>query len=327
MQKDSRFFFSRLSLLILFGATRVYAEPVDFFERVDGGEARLIIESQTDLWTSPYQNKASPVRRYNFGLKSPIVRRDDWRGGISLNADGLRIGRPDLVIGEDSVGVNSDLRAQSFGLAASYRCPKGSWLSLHGAIESASDRPFENSRDQYFSSHIIYGFPVAGASQWVLGLDRSINRGFLNGAILPIIGTFLRPIEDLNIGFGLPFFTIEWKPSEKALLRLRIVPTSAKISVSGDMVENFWYEIRAGYVSRSYLHTERINNDKRIFYDEKTIEGRVGLRLSSQTNASVVLGRSLQRKIYEGYQVFRAIGREENFDNDYFGVLKLEFQL
>ncbi len=317
-------FFAIIPILLWSSATN--ASLLGTVPRVDTGQVRLLTEMQSDLWTSPNQEKADPLRRYNLAGKLPVLFNDRWSASLNLEAEGLRIGRPGLIIGNDAIEVNTDLRSQSAGVGVQRRDEDGSWFSLFGSYESASNEPFKDKRDRYFAGTAIYAFEPSEKWQWIVGANQSNNRGIRNGQIMPIGGVFYRPNLNLTVAFGLPFLLIEWK-NESSVFNLTATLVGIEGNLRKDFANDFFYQFKSGLSSRAYLHNDRIKDKNRIFFEEKYIEGGVGVRLSARTHTVLVIGQSFDRRVYEAEAIFKKTGTDHRIKADLYGTLGLEFIL
>lgn len=317
-------FFAILPILIWPCATE--GSLLGTVPRVDTGQIRLLSEMQSDLWTSPNQEKADPLRRYNFVGKLPFQANDHWIASMSLEAEGLRIGRPGLIIGNDAMEVSTDLRSQSAGVGIQRRDESGSWFSLLGSYESSSNEPFKDKRDRYFTGTALYAFAPGGKWQWIVGANQSNNRGLRNGQIMPIGGIYYRPNQRFTLAFGLPFLLIEWK-NESSVFNLTATLVGIDGKLRKDFANDFFYQFRSGLSSRAYLHNQRLKDENRIFCEEKYLEGGVGVHLSERTQTLLVIGQSFDRRVYEAEAIFKKTGASHRIKADLYGMLGLEFVL
>jgi hypothetical protein len=317
--------FSFLLSFVLLGIAN--AEPLGTFPQVDTRAQRIIVESQSDLWTRPYSEKDDPFRRYDVSFKSPVIKQPRWNAGVSLETDGVRFGRPDLVVGNDRVEITQDLRTQTLGLTAGKQDPDGGRTSLYLKYESASDVPFHDRRDTYFTGAAVQVFAPIGNWQPILGADYSRNRGYFNGRPMPLVGTFYAPSAKATFALGFAFFLAEWRPEENTVYSLTVTPVSYVALLKRDLTRDFWWQVKAGIFTHAYLHTQRRDEANRIFFEERNLEGGVGMRLSKKTTAALTLGRSFARRVYEGREIFKTTGEVWKLDNDYFAALHMEFEL
>lgn len=314
-------------LTLLFLSLLTEAAPLGMIPQVQEGPARIEIEYLTDLWTSPNENKENPVRLYNLNLKVPIVASKKWTGSFHADLEGYDLGRPDLTIGKDEVRVGSDLRAQSLGFGLSHHPSDGHWINYFGSYRSASDEPYLAGRDTWVEHSLIYALKPKGAYQWVMGLNYSKNRGYWNGEVLPILGVSYKPYTDLSIVMGFPFFYIDMNIKNYIRAQLTLTPVGLNTEFSHKIKDDLSVRLRSGIATRSYLHYNRTEDDKRFFVNSKYIDISFRRALSEKTQYGLALGYSFDREFYEGEQAFRPQGSRSTIDPDLTGGFVMEILL
>lgn len=68
------------------------ADPLGTVPSLEPERTKIIFEGRSDLWTSPYMDKDSPLRFYSNKLLIPILRQAQWEGSINLQMDGISLG-------------------------------------------------------------------------------------------------------------------------------------------------------------------------------------------------------------------------------------------
>lgn len=314
-------------LVILFLSSVAKAAPLGTIPQVQEGPARLEIEYLTDLWTEPNENKENPVRLYNLNLKMPIVASEKWTASFQGELEGYDLGRPDITIGDDNVRVGSDLRAQSLGFGMSYHPGDGQWLNYFGSYRSASDEPYMNSRDTWVEHSLFYALKPRGAYQWVTGFNFSQNRGYWNGQVLPLLGVSYKPYPQMAIVMGFPFFYVDMDIKNYIRAQVTLTPVGLNTEFSHKINDVLSARFRAGLATRSYLHHNRIEDEKRFFVNSKYVDISFRRALSPKTQYGLALGYSFGREFYEGEQAFRPQGHRSTIGPDLTGGFVMEILL
>lgn len=313
--------------LVLFGGFAASAEPLGAIPRVQEGDPRLVFELLSDLWVNPDQNKESPIRIYDARMILPYLKTEQWQASIDLKASACSIGEPDLVVGKDAIRIGSDLRSQSVGLGLGHRGNDGSWLNVFANYNSASDEPFKSSRDSWAGGSAVYGFASEGNEQWLLGVDYSRNRGWLNDHAIPLVGRQFQLAPDFVVAVGFPFFYAAVDIVHYLSVHLTVTPVGVHGEFIHDVNDKLSLRIRGGLATRSYLHTARVHEDDRLFINSNYVATAFRRVLSERTSFGFELGYSFRRKLYEGQQVFRPVGVTRQIANDLTGGFVMEFKL
>lgn len=314
-----------LTLLLISLLTE--AAPLGMIPQVQEGPARIEIEYLTDLWTSPNENKENSVRLYNLNFKVPMIASEKWTASFHADLEGYDLGRPDITIGDDNVRVGSDLRAQSLGFGFSHHPGDGRWINYFGSYRSSSDEPYLASRDTWIEHSLIYAFKPTGFYQWVTGFNSSQNRGYWNGQVIPILGVSYRPYSDLSIVMGFPFFYIDMNIKNYIRAQLTMTPVGLNTEFSHKVRDDLSIRLRSGLATRSYLHHNRVEDEKRFFVNSKYIDLSFSRVLSEKTRYGLALGYSFDRQFYEGEQAFRPQGARSTIGPDLTGGFVMEILL
>lgn len=133
----------------------------------------------------------------------------------------------------------------------------------------------------------------------------------------------MNPRYQITVGF--PFIVIDWSDNEN--LSASAVATAAGLlgTVSLKIDSDMTVQINGGVANRSYAHIARIEDNKRLFFEEKVIDIGFKLSLTKYTSYGFLVGYSTDRKIYEGEMAFNPIGPTRILNGDFFGGFKLEY--
>lgn len=184
---------------------------------------------------------------------------------------------------------------------------------------SASDRPFQNSRDNTLSATYIQKYNL----RWYGVLNYSNNRTFLNN--IPLPGVFyvkeLRPDSALVVGF--PF--IYWlKPlSENWSFRyLGFLPWSHRLKLLYRWGKLFPY---IGYEEspESYFRHDRDNDEDRVFWFERRAMMGVESTIGKNLRLDISGGWAFDRQFFEARNFTDEKEQLNNIDSSLFVSLKL----
>lgn len=286
----------------------------------------LQLKWQTDLWTDPDLNKTSPFRIYEAIVDIPYPAKNDQFVFLNSQVEGFSSGRADLVVGRNRVLIGSDLRTQDTGLGYFKKGVHSSWFSIEAAYKSDSDAPFKNSGMIWIETTAIYALPTSSDWQWILLLNYSKNRGYLNNRPIPLLGVKYPFGPDWQMTVGLPFLDLEYK-SDPWWAHFVAVPTGTRLEAEKALNHTFLFNTRCGYTSRSYLHERREVDDDRLFFEEKFISVGFQTKVSEEARIEFNVGYSYDRNFYEAKQVFIPAGPRTRLDQDYFGHVYLKVAL
>lgn len=142
-----QFPFSILLSGLFFHFFNATAKPLGSLLTVEQGESRIEIEMLNDLWASPYQSKNTPQKITQATVKIPFFDSSGLKMSLTLEAENRSLGVPDLTVGNNQVFIGPGLSSESFGFAMGKKNEDNSSFSLFVTQESASDQPFEHTRD------------------------------------------------------------------------------------------------------------------------------------------------------------------------------------
>jgi hypothetical protein len=287
--------------------------------------SQINIGIRSDLWTSIYQNKDTPVRIYEANLKSRWLDFKNWQADFIAGIEGFSSGRADLVVGPQRNLVGSDLRDQKAGLQLNHRDPDESGFAISALYESASDQPFQNRRDDWTELEIIYQWSQVENHQYFLKATDSKNRGYLNGRALLIPGLRFEADEAWHYSLSLDSVQITWQKDPARQFQLTLDPVRPRLQFQNQLAEKRLYEAALGLRTRSYLYVNRVEDDSRVFIEETYVENSFYFKVSPRTSLKFCGGLSFNRNLYEGKEIYRAIGHRSTMPSDTYGSLRGEF--
>jgi hypothetical protein len=301
------------------------AAPLGLGHVINVDVPKLELGFRSDLWTSPEQNKNNPLRIYDLQFKYPVLKTQNWKLSLTLATEGLRIGSAGLSVGRDKVAIGEDLRSQAVGFGIENNRTDLSSDAFFSSYSSDSDQPFQNHRDTAYDYTFIHRFVPEGVWQWVAGFDHTKNRGIYDDRMIPLLGVIYRPDADFYAILGFPFLRFVWtgEPWHKLL---SVNPLGLEGKLSRLLNDFLTLEFRAGLTNRAYMHTQRVEDDKRIIYEEKYLEVSALRLVSPEVTFETSLGYSFGRRLYEARRVFAPVADVENIPADIYGTVKMGFQ-
>ena len=306
--------------------TFVEARVLELLPQYRNEESRLRLGWRSDLWGDPNYSKYSPVRLYDVNTNPSFYRTAEQNAFFKLNMDGLSSGRSDFTVGRGRTLIGSDLRSQEVGLGYVKNQDRSSWYSLSAEYASDSDHPYQELRSRWAELSGTYAFAKEKNWQWVVLVNYSKNRGYLNNQVIPLVGGIYQFENGWTMTVGLPFLKLEKKFDPWSYLFVATA-TGVRGRVTKKINDLFIARGEAGYSTRSYLHINRTEDDMRLFYEEKYAQAQLVTALSKNVNMTFFAGYSMDRNFYEAKQIYLANRTRTKLQNDWFGGFVIEVKL
>lgn len=303
------------------------AAPLGTIPTVEDRNLRFIFDFRSDLWSSPYSYKSSPVRLLQAEVRVPLYRDHEWSISLDASDESLSLGRAEFQLGKESIFLSNALLTQSIGLGAKKDFANGSSLSVFSSYATASDEPYGADRDTWIDSTVIYQSHKIENHRWLIAADQSKNRGIANGRIFPYVGVIYEPESDFQAVFGFPFLQLSWGHPENRKILFHLTPFGSRLELEKKLPDDFVGKVRLGMTLHSYLHKERLDEDDRLYFQEVSITGQIRKNVTSTTGILFGLGYAFERHLYETEVVYSPNSKMIRFDNDFFGRLAMEFRL
>ncbi|WP_413583110.1 hypothetical protein [Bdellovibrio sp. HCB288] len=282
---------------------------------------------RSDLWTSPYTYKDSPVRISGGEVQIPLYTGDTWAASAAVYSESLNLGRTDFDLGTKDIFIGNALRQEFIGAGARKTFSNGDNISGFIASATASDDPWGSDRDKYIYAALIYRTRLIDNYNWIFGIDQSENRGFLNGEPFPYLGITYHLDNDMEITVGLPFFRMKWKFADDWKGMASVTPFGFNVSADKEVTHNTDVGGVVALNVRSYLFHERTEDDDRLFYQEIMAEAYLARELTEATRVIFALGGSADRKLYESEKIYSPNSHVTSIKSDFYGRLAVEFRL
>lgn len=314
--------------LSLFAATPSEARVIGLVPTIESRGLRLLVSTRSDLWTKPDQDKDAPVRVYGLDLRIPVLQGEKGAVSAQIHNEALHPAKTGLTVGETPELIGTNLTSRSIGFGASYQPNENLETSIFASHESASDEPFRDIRDKWVEASAIAAIRVSETRHWVLAVNSSNNRGFRNGELVPYVGVRQMFSPTFEATFGFPFLFLRWgQTSELSGTQVTLTPVGVHLESLHQVGENVGIGVNGGLAARSYLNTNRTDDDTRVIYQETFFEAAGRLQASEGVQIGLVLGGSFNRTMYQARQVFHPIGSRTTMPSDVYGGFRMEFEL
>ena len=263
------------------------------------------------LAASPAESGGTPSMVSEEAHGSYVVSRsssDEWT--VIGKAGELELGRTPVVIPGSGFTVPTKLWDFSGGANFSRRLGDRRGWGFGAGVGSASDAPFRSLHETIFSAAARYELPSGERNSWVLLLNYSNNRTFLNNVPLPGVAYVVRdPASGLTAAFGFPFAMIRWKADEDWTLSASVFGGASWSLEADRRLRPATLYARLERQPRQWLRAERADDSNRLIEDEKDI--RVGARapLGARFGLDGAVGWSFDRRFSEARDANRSAPR------------------
>ena len=188
-------------------------------------------------------------------------------------------------------------------LGSTYRYQfENTWIGgANVTVGSPSDKPFHSIHEVDASVTGFLRIPQGEKNAWLLSLNYSNNREFLNGVPIPGVAYWWQPIDQLRIIAGFPFASIDARPTKDLSLHLTYAAIhTIRSRVNYRLLD--WLAVHAGFdwINQRYLRADRPANDDRFFYYEKSATGGVRFNVARRVSIDVIGGYAFDRFYFEG---------------------------
>lgn len=290
-------------------------------------QVRFIFNFRSDMWTSPYTYKESPIQTTNFETLFPVVKGNDWSVSGQLAAESLNLGRPDFHMDNKRIFVGSSLQSTYIGLGGNKKFISGAEVSAFVGSATASDEPKDHPEDRWTEGRIVFWTAPSQTARWMFAINHSNNRGFLNGKPFTYFGVQYQNHPQLTVSFGFPYLKVDWTDSQKRHSEFMLTPFGYQLQFKVPIQDQFIFTALSAFSVRSYLHGDRPHDNDRLYYQEHTFEANIRTRLTDTTGFLLGLGYALDRRLYEAENLYKPDSKTEDFDDDYYVRVAMEFRL
>lgn len=207
------------------------------------------------------------------------------------------------MVAGNTVNIPDHFWNAGLGLQYARHFDEKRFWSASFSIASPSDAPYSSGRVMDFVGNAFYGFPNDENSSWILMLNFSNNRPFLNGIPLPGFAYSYNPSPGLRWIFGFPFAMVYWQMDPRwsfqaFILGASIIKSEVAYRVFGPM--SLYAAI--DFNQEVYLRKDRLRSSDRFFYAEKKLLLGVRSPLSKVLFADLSAGYAFDRAFFEAEQ-------------------------
>ena len=218
----------------------------------------------------------------------------------------------------------SDLYSIQLGSGTSFQVGEDQTAGVQVMFGSASDKPFKDSSVNTLGITARYSFESYPLSKWIILLNYSNNRPFLNNIPIPGVVYSYHPKEHLRIIVGVPLAAIEWRISEHwHYSLLAFFPFSLKTTLGYRVLPFGQLLVGLDYAQQNYIEHGRSNPDERLFFRET--RAFLGFRspISRKIFAEIETGYSYNRLTFSAQGQWKDRVNETVLDPAWFGRLSL----
>ena len=234
------------------------------------------------------------------GISFPIWQND--RHELALTARGeLQDIDSEAVLPENDVPLPGDLWELRFG--ADYRTRlSNQWMwGISASFGSASDKPFESTDVLDGSAAGFLRIPHRERNAWLFFLYFATNREFLNLIPLPGFGYWYEPNDQFQAVIGIPFLSVTYRPFDGLRLHANYFPArNVHAAVSYQIVPACSVFGEFNWRNERYFRADRTNDDDRLFYYEKNVNGGIRLNFLKHLSLELSGGWAFDRFYFEG---------------------------
>lgn len=311
--------FCLLTMLLISSSLPARADIVTALMGGEPSTARLDLDYQTDTYLNSAKRTSGdePLQFLNVHAFFAPYKTSDWSVFTELKSDSLYTGVNSAVVGNETVPAPEYLYDQSLSVAATKKEADHSFMTASLEFGSASDRPFEESRDDVLSANLIWGRTPTAISQWIFIVNYSNNRGYLNNVPIPSFAYVYHPDRKFVAVWGLPFASFIWTEPGEHVYKIILFPTNLSAEATFQINEPLAYYSKLDFKTHSYMNTDRVNNQDRLFFEEKRIEAGLRSNFTSYLAMDLYMAFSFDRRLYEAESLFESEGQVNRIQNDY----------
>ncbi|MFI5346451.1 MAG: hypothetical protein ACHQ51_08760 [Elusimicrobiota bacterium] len=230
---------------------------------------------------------------------------DEWT--VLGKAGATELGRAPVVIPQSGFGVPTKLWNVQAGANYSRRLGDRRGWGVGAGAGSASDVLFHSIHETDLSLAARYELPSRERNSWVLLLNYSNNRTFLNNVPLPGFAYVMRdPDRGLTAVVGFPFALARWKPDENWSLSASVFGGSSYNLEAARRVRPATLYARLQREPQQWLRAGRADNAARLIYDEKDVRAGVRAPLGAGLSLDASAGWSFDRRFSEARDANRS---------------------
>lgn len=290
-------------------------------------EPQLVFGWESDLFVDPLETKGAAFKAYDLNVGYPVVSETDWKPLLVLKAESTSISQSGLTVGNNRVLINKALLDRGVGVGLLKTMNDEGYLKFVALYGSASDEPFQNNRDIDIDLNLQYISSLRNDGQWIFIISSTKNRGYLNNKIVPLLGYRYFFNRAVNATLGLGFLEAQWHPTNSEAVTLLLEPVGYSLNYTKYLPQDLLWTNQIGLSTKSFLHTDRIEDEMRLFLEYKYMKTGFELTITDRSRLGVEFGLIYDRTLYEAKQVFLPVGKENVFASEWYGGFTWRFIL
>jgi len=238
--------------------------------------------------------------RQDFPLLLPIRQNsdDEWTATAHIRHDSIETG---AALPDTGERFPADLWDMRFGAGYRHRHDDGRISGGYFSIGSASDKPFNSSREDTVQASVFLRLPRGERNAWLLFLSYSNNREFLNHVPLPGVAYYWSPSDSFRGVIGVPYLWFSYKPRKDITLEASYLPVrTVHAEAAFRVLDRCSLFAAFDWLNRRYMRAGRNDSEHGLFYYEKRVGG--GLRIETISDVFLELegGYAFDRFYFEG---------------------------
>ncbi|HOG16337.1 MAG TPA: hypothetical protein PLB96_03240 [Syntrophales bacterium] len=238
--------------------------------------------------------------RHDLSLQVPVRQNsdDEWTVAATVRHDGIET---EATLPDTGERFPADLWDMRFGAAYRHRHDDGRISGGFFSLGSASDKPFNSSREDTVQVSGFLRLPSGERNAWLLLLSYSNNREFLNHVPLPGIAYSWSPSDKFSGILGIPYLWLSYKPQKDVTLQASYLPVrTVHAEAAWKWIEKCSLFAAFDWSCRRYLRAGRTDSEHGLFYYEKRAGGGVRLETIQDVFLELEGGYAFDRFYFEG---------------------------
>jgi hypothetical protein len=292
-------------VMALLSTALAWSSTGEFFAEMMGAPARRATNraSYEMEWTEKKPIKGSSGSFRPIQQKLEVVIPDEthesrkWRYGLNVEYNDWKSSAPF----PNGRSIPRSLWNVEASLSHQRTLLNDRKLGVALSLGSAADRPFHGARDLFLQNTIAYRIPKGEEASWIFFLSFSNNRGFLNWVPIPGFVYSFRPLSNLSLGLGLPFFTAFWTPMPKMVVNFTYFPLyNAQFRVAYFLFGPAHFFFQARQEQQTFALHNRTASKERLFHQRGIMELGFVMPLERQLMLEGNGGVSFERRLFMG---------------------------
>lgn len=293
--------------IVFFGAAASGQEAMREITSATFGQQSMRISYQSRAYfnedTSETDTKLQ-LLTHDFRFTQPVYQDE-------LNEVLFHVGLDVLDIDSNARIHYGPLKARSFQLpgelydvrvGGTYRHKfENDWIAgMTLMLGSPSDQPFANADVWDVNATGFLRIPQNEALAWLIFLNYSINREFLQGAPIPGAAVEYAPARELTVLAGVPFSSVRWRPTEQwSIDASYFIPRQIRAEVGFHPAPPV--KLYAGYYwdNQRFFRSNRADRDERLFYYEQRAMAGVRWDITENVWIDAGAGYAFNRYFFE----------------------------